>query len=52
MSQFSQADLAAGHVVFTHSGAPGKTAGFNVVVSDHTGASSGAPQQVAVIVRG
>jgi cytoskeletal protein CcmA (bactofilin family) len=52
VSQFSQADLAAGHVVFTHSGAPGKTAGFNVVVSDHTGASSGAPQQVAVIVRG
>ena len=52
VSQFSQADLAAGQVVFTHSGAPGKTAGFNVVVSDHTGASSGAPQQVAVIVRG
>ena len=52
VSQFSQADLAAGNVVFTHSGAPGRTAGFSVVVTDHTGASSGAPQQVAVIVRG
>jgi cytoskeletal protein CcmA (bactofilin family) len=52
VSQFSQADLAAGNVVFTHNGAPGKTAGFSVVVTDHAGASSGAPQQVAVIVRG
>src|SRR5215510_14927835 len=48
ISQFSQADLAAGHLVFTHNGAPGKAAGFSVVVTDHTGASSGAPQQVAV----
>jgi cytoskeletal protein CcmA (bactofilin family) len=52
VSQFSQADLAAGNVVFTHNGAPGKTAGFSVVVTDHAGASSGTPQQVAVIVRG
>jgi cytoskeletal protein CcmA (bactofilin family) len=52
VAQFSQADLAAGNVIFTHNGAAGKTAGFSVVVTDHTGASSGAPRQVAVIVRG
>jgi cytoskeletal protein CcmA (bactofilin family) len=52
VTQFSQADLAAGNIVFTHNGAPGKTAGFSVVVTDHAGASSGAPQQVVVIVRG
>jgi cytoskeletal protein CcmA (bactofilin family) len=52
VGQFSQADLAAGNVVFTHSGAPGKSAGFSVVVTDHTGASSGPPRQVAVVVRG
>jgi len=52
VSQFSQADLAAGNVLFSHSGAPGKTASFKVVVTDHAGATSGAPQAVAVIVRG
>lgn len=52
VSQFSQADLAGGNVVFTHNGASGKTAGFSVVVSDHAGATSGAPQAVAVLVRG
>jgi cytoskeletal protein CcmA (bactofilin family) len=52
VSQFTQADLAGGKVVFTHNGAAGKSAGFNVVVSDHAGATSGAPQAVEVIVRG
>jgi cytoskeletal protein CcmA (bactofilin family) len=52
VSQFSQADLAAGSVLFSHSGAPGKTASFKVLVRDHAGASSGPPQAVAVIVRG
>ncbi len=52
VSQFTQADLAGGKVVFTHNGAAGRSAGFNVVVSDHTGATSGEPQAVEVIVRG
>jgi cytoskeletal protein CcmA (bactofilin family) len=52
VSEFSQADLAAGNVVFTHNGAADKTAGFKVVVSDSSGATSGAPQTVAVMVRG
>ena len=52
VSQFTQADLAAGNVVFTHNGAAGKTAGFKVVVSDRSGATSGPPQAVTAIVRG
>ena len=50
--QFSQADLAGGNVVFTHDGAPGRTAGFSVMVTDDAGGNSGTPQAVAVIVRG
>jgi cytoskeletal protein CcmA (bactofilin family) len=52
VTSFTQADLEGGNVIFKHSGAHGKTAGFSVTVSDHTGATSGAPQAVTAIVRG
>ena len=48
---FTQADLIAGHVVFAHDGTPDTTASFDVVVTDHAGASSGAPRTVRVAVR-
>lgn len=49
---FTQADLEAGRVHFAHDGSTGAIAGFNVVVTDHAGATSGAPQTVKVAVRG
>ena len=48
---FSQADLNAGQVIFVHDGTPGDSAGFQVQVRDASGASSGAPEAVTVIVR-
>ena len=50
-AQFTQADLEAGKVSFTHDGSPAPTASFEVVVADHTGATSGRPQTVKVTVR-
>lgn len=52
VSGFTQADLEAGRVLFTHDGTDTKTASFDVVVADHTGATSGAAQTVKVQVRG
>jgi len=49
---FTQADLEAGKVSFTHDGSLAPTASFDVVVADHTGATSGKPQTVKVTVRG
>jgi hypothetical protein len=49
---FTQADLEAGRITFTHDGTNTSVAGFDVVVADHTGATSGAPQSVTVTVRG
>jgi hypothetical protein len=51
-SRFTQADLEAGRVSFTHDGTATKAASFDVVVTDHTGATSGKPQTVQVHVRG
>lgn len=48
---FTQADLDSGRIYFRHDGSAGPDAGFDVVVHDHTGQSSGAPQAVRVIVR-
>lgn len=48
---FTQADLAAGHVVFAHDGTPDPSASFDVVVVDKAGATSGAPRTVRVAVR-
>jgi cytoskeletal protein CcmA (bactofilin family) len=51
-AKFTQADLEAGKVSFTHDGAAAPTASFDVIVTDHTGATSGRPQTVKVTVRG
>ncbi|MEL6374398.1 MAG: polymer-forming cytoskeletal protein [Pseudomonadota bacterium] len=51
ITQFSQADLAAGRVMFVHDGSPANLGGFDVMVRDSKGATSGAPQHVEVAVR-
>ncbi len=48
---FSQADLEAGSISFRHDGSPGSTASFAVIASDRSGATSGDPKTVRVIVR-
>jgi cytoskeletal protein CcmA (bactofilin family) len=50
--KFTQADLEGGRVNFAHDGTAAATASFDVVVADHTGATSGRPQTVKVTVRG
>jgi hypothetical protein len=45
------ADLERGSVMFKDDAANTPIASFNVVVADHTGATSGAPQTVKVHVR-
>ena len=49
--QVTQADLMSGRVVFRHDGSAAGDASFDVVVADKSGATSGAPQTVTVIVR-
>lgn len=51
LAGFTQAELDSGSIYFVHDGSPSPDAGFDVVVSDHTGATSGAPQPVHVSVR-
>lgn len=51
ITQFTEADLESGLIYFKHDGSPGRDAGFDVMVADHTGATSGAPQSVHVTVR-
>ncbi len=50
ITQFSQADLERGGVIFFHDGATDPTAGFDVVVSDQAGATSGASRTVTAAV--
>ena len=50
IDSFSQAELAAGGMLFVHDGSGGGDASFDVVVTDHAGASSGAPRSVTVAV--
>ena len=52
VTKFTQADLEAGAVNFVHDGSRAGTAGFDIVVADHTGATSGAPRSVKVSIRG
>ena len=47
---FTQADLAAGQILFVHDGTPTPAASFDAVVSDHTGATSGPARTVSVSV--
>jgi hypothetical protein len=51
-AKFTQADLEGGRVSFKHDGTATPAASFDVVVADHTGATSGAPQTVKVTVKG
>jgi cytoskeletal protein CcmA (bactofilin family) len=51
INKFTQADLASGRVMFVHDGATVPTAGFDTIVSDAKGATSGKVQHVSVTVR-
>jgi cytoskeletal protein CcmA (bactofilin family) len=51
VSTFSQADLAGGRVYFSHDGSESIKAHFDVKVTDHAGADSGALKTVNVAVR-
>ena len=48
---FTQADLEAGNVMFHHDASQTRVASFNVIVTDHAGATSGTPATVHVTVR-
>ena len=53
VSSFTQSDIAAGAVMFVHRGDGVEPGGFDVVVSDSQGATTGAPRHVSVaVVRG
>jgi cytoskeletal protein CcmA (bactofilin family) len=52
VATFTQADLAAGLVAFMHDGRSAEPAGFDIVVADASGGSSGAARTVKVAVRG
>jgi cytoskeletal protein CcmA (bactofilin family) len=51
VSIFTQADLEAGQVSYVHDGRSGDVAGFDIVVADSSGGTSGAPQTVRVVVK-
>ena len=51
VTRFSQADLQRGAIIFKHDGSQTTVAGFDVVVADASGATSGAPKSVRVDIR-
>ncbi len=52
VTQFTQADLERGFVFYVHDGGGAEQAGFDVVVADASGATSGAPRTIEVLVDG
>lgn len=50
VARFTQAEIAAGAMIFVHDGTGSGMAGFDVLVSDSAGNSSGAARKVAVTV--
>jgi len=50
VNTFTQADLLARKVAFTHDGSDGASAGFAVQATDRQGATSGAPARITVNV--
>ncbi len=50
IEQFSHAELQHGAIIFVHDGSGGTAASFDILVTDHAGASSGAPKTVHVAV--
>lgn len=52
VTRFTQADLQNGGVFFTHDGTGTQAAGFDILVADRSGATTGASQTVKVAVRG
>lgn len=52
ITQFTQADLEANRVVFVHDGSASASAGFDTVVTDSKGGTSGEVRHVTVLVAG
>jgi cytoskeletal protein CcmA (bactofilin family) len=52
VNSFTQADLESGQVAFVHNGRGSDLAGFDIVVADRSGSTSGAPATVKVAVTG
>lgn len=50
VATFTQGDISAGSVLFVHQGEGVDPGGFDVVVSDSQGATTGAPRRVGVAV--
>ncbi|MGI9411850.1 MAG: polymer-forming cytoskeletal protein [Hyphomicrobiaceae bacterium] len=51
VESFTQAELQSGSIMFVHDGSASGQAGFDVVVADSQGATSGKPQTVTVNVQ-
>jgi cytoskeletal protein CcmA (bactofilin family) len=51
VTNFTQADVEAGRVLFVHDGSAGQSANFDVMVADDSGATSGRAQTVTVHVK-
>ncbi len=52
ITNFTQADIEAGRVMFVHDGGGSNSANFDIMVADDSGATSGRAQTVTVHVRG
>ena len=52
VSRFTQGDISAGAVLFVHAGEGHEPGGFDVVVTDSQGATTGTPRRVSVAIVG